>query len=654
MYHATQGEKRADELVQAGLDHIDQGITIFDRDLRLVGWNRRFLDLLGFPEDLAYAGAPFEIFIRHNAERGEYGPGDPQEQTRFRVERARRFEPHLFERPRPDGRILRVEGVPMTTGGFVTVYTDITNDKSREEVQERLIRDRTRALRLSEERLRLIADNVPAGIAQVDRDMRICFANIRFARAYGLSPTEILGLTCDDILKPETLDFSRPFFDQARRGIPADYEMTVTLPSGRVIDIRTFLRPDRPGEGTPCGFYLLSVDITRLKKATAAALQAQKMEALGQLSSGIAHDFNNLLTVIIGNLVPLCDRLGDTEETRDLARPALAAARRGANFTRRLLAVARRQALQPAAVDVEDAIGQLVKLLRPSLPENVELATRLRGGAKPAFVDPGQLEMALLNLAINARDALRDGGRIELASRHQTLGPAEAEALKLGPGDYVRVSVTDDGPGMDAATAARAFEPFFSTKADGGGSGLGLSMVYGFLRQSGGAVQLDTAPGMGTRFDLFLPALSVPAPAPAEDPGEVPPAGVAPGIALLVEDNSDVRRVIRRQLAELGYPIIEAGSAEEAEETLEAVAGIRLVVTDVAMPGAMDGRDLAARLRAACPGMAVVVMTGHSELIAAADPDMAIPFLQKPFERAALAAAIAAEHARIARLEAVS
>ncbi|WP_161556161.1 hybrid sensor histidine kinase/response regulator [Mangrovicoccus ximenensis] len=651
MYHATQGEKRADELFQAGLDHIDQGITIFDRNLRLVGWNKRFIDLLGFPEDLAYPGAPFEIFIRHNAERGEYGPGDTEDQIRSRVERARLFEPHLFERPRPDGRILRVEGVPMTTGGFVTVYTDITNEKSREEVQERLIRERTAALRLSEERLRLIADNVPAGIAQVDRDMRIRFANIRFARAYGLSPTEILGLTCDDILKSETLDFSRPFFEQARQGVPVDYEMTVTLPSGRVIEIRTFLRPDRPGDGTPCGFYLLSVDITRLKKATAAALQAQKMDALGQLSSGIAHDFNNLLTVIIGNLVPLCDRLGDTEVTRELAQPALAAARRGANFTRRLLAVARRQALQPSAVDVEDAIGQLVKLLRPSLPDNVEISTRLRGGSKPAFVDPGQLEMALLNLAINARDALKDGGRIELATRRQTLGAAEAESLKLKPGDYVRISVSDDGPGMPPETAARAFEPFFSTKTDGGGSGLGLAMVYGFVRQSEGAILLDTEQGRGTRFDIFLPAVCAPVLPQAEEEDGIVLTGEAPGLALLVEDNPEVRRVIRRQLADLGYPIIEAASAEEAEETLDAVSAIHLVVTDVAMPGAVDGRELARRLRAARPEIAVVVMTGHSEVPSTETGAAAIPFLRKPFERPALAAAIAAEANRIACLE---
>ncbi|WP_138467235.1 PAS-domain containing protein [Poseidonocella sp. HB161398] len=651
MYHATQADSSADELFQAGLDHIDQGITIFDRNLRLVGWNRRFLDLLGFPEDLAYPGAPFEIFIRHNAERGEYGPGDAGEQTRFRVERARLFEPHLFERQRPDGRILRVEGVPMTTGGFVTVYTDITNEKSREVVQEHLIRERTAALRLSEERLRLIADEVPAGIAQVGSDMRVSFANIRFARAYGLSPTEILGKSCADILKPETLSFSRPYFEQARQGIPVDYEMTVTLPSGRVIEIRTFLRPDRPGDGTPCGFYLLSVDITRLKKATAAALQAQKMDALGQLSSGIAHDFNNLLTVIIGNLVPLCDRLGDSEITRELAQPALAAARRGANFTRRLLAVARRQALQPSAVDVEDAIGQLVKLLRPSLPDNVELSTRLRGGSKPAFVDPGQLEMALLNLAINARDALKEGGRIELSTMHHRLGPAEAEPLKLRPGDYVRVSVADDGPGMPAATAARAFEPFFSTKTDGGGSGLGLAMVYGFVRQSEGAIQLDTSEGGGTRFDIFLPAALRDAPPPEGAEDEILLSGEAPGLALLVEDNPEVRRVIRRQIADLGYPIIEAASAEEAEETLDAVSDIHLVVTDVAMPGGMDGRELAARIRAARPGIAVIVMTGHSEVPSTETGAAAIPFLRKPFERPALAAAIAAEAARIACLE---
>ncbi len=634
-------------LVQAGLDHISQGITIFDRDLRLVAWNRHFIELLQFPESLAFTGAAFESFIRHNAEKGEYGPGNPQEQILRRVEDARRFVPHTFERIRPDGTIIRVVGMPLPAGGFVTLYTDVTAQKEHEAALEQRIQAHTEALRQSEARLRLIANELPAGIAHLDRDMRFLYANRRFARAYGHSPEDILGLRCAQILAPETLAASGHFFEQARRGAVVDFEIPVAFPDGRRKDVRTFLRPEQPSEGEVIGFYILSVDVTRQKQATTALLQSQKMDALGRLSSGISHDFNNLLTVIIGNLLPLRDRLQDRELREDYLDPAIAAARRGSDLTRRLLTLARRQPLDPQPIHVEDAIGDLVKILRSSIPDTIEIeiVASARGQAQPAFVDPAQFEMALLNLAVNARDAIDGSGQIRIASDHVALDPEEAETLKIASGDYVRVVVQDNGSGIPADRRERIFEPFFTSKAEGGGSGLGLSMVYGFVKQSNGAIRVDSEPGKGSRFTLLLPvAREAVVPRLPDRRPDAPLLPFAAGrIALLVDDNEEVRSVLRRQLVDLGYPLVEAGSAVEAIDLLDGIAEIGVVVSDIAMPGEMTGVELGLHVREVAPDVAVVLMTGHGGAVEAAVAGADFPVLRKPFEPADLAAAIRAE-----------
>ncbi|MBL8328191.1 MAG: PAS-domain containing protein, partial [Hyphomicrobiaceae bacterium] len=219
-------------LLQAGLDHIHQGITIFDGELKMVGWNQRFLELLDFPESLAFEGATFESFMRFNAERGEYGPGDIETQVRTRVAEAARFLPHELERVRPDGLVLQVKGSPLPGGGFVAVYTDVTEQRSRERMLEKRISEHTEALRQSEARLRLIANEVPAGIAHCDQDLRFQFVNRRFANAYGFSQFEMIGRPADDILSEETMRVSRPFFEHARRGAAVDFDMTLKLPNG--------------------------------------------------------------------------------------------------------------------------------------------------------------------------------------------------------------------------------------------------------------------------------------------------------------------------------------------------------------------------------------------------------------------------------------
>ncbi|WP_111429652.1 PAS-domain containing protein [Rhodobacteraceae bacterium DSL-40] len=638
-------QRAIDPVIQAGLDRIDQGITIFNRDLRMVAWNNKFLELLEFPPHLAHLGADFANFVRYNAERGEYGPGIPEEQVAQRVADAWRFEPHCFDRVRPDGTVIRVSGAPLPDrGGFVTLYTDVTAQKEREAALEQRAAERAAALRQSEARLKIIANAVPAGIAHLDEAMVILYANSRFAKAYGHRPEQLVGRRCSDILAEETSRIAAPYFEQARRGVAVDFEMTIMLPDGRRKDIRTFLRPEQPARRGVIGFYILSIDITRQKAANAALLQSHKMDALGRLSSGISHDFNNLLTVIIGNLVPLEERIEDPALRTEFLEPAISAARRGSSLTRRLLALARRQPLAPAPIAVEETIAGIVKLLRSSMPENVEIICSTRGQARAAWADPAQFEMALLNLAINARDAIRGAGEVRFGTEACTIGSVEAETFKIRPGRYVRVRIADTGIGMSREQRDHIFEPFYTSKGDGVGAGLGLTMVYAFVRQSNGAIRVESEPGRGSAFTILLPAADK-----AARPPELEETAPAPGstvnapqpLAMLVEDNPDVRSVLRRQLIALGHPLIEAGNAEDALTLLGHVEGIGLVLSDVGMPGGLSGIELAREIRARAPAVGIVLMTGHGGEIEQEASGGEFPLLRKPFERADLEAAIA-------------
>ncbi|WP_424932916.1 PAS-domain containing protein [Amaricoccus macauensis] len=644
---AMNGEDRLGPLIQAGLDRIDQGLSIFDSELRLLAWNRQFLDLLGFPAHLAFVGADFASFIRHNAERGEYGPGPVEALVAARVADAWKFEPHSFERVRPDGAVIHVSGAPLPDGGFVTVYTDVTAQKEREAILEERAADRAAALRQSEARLKIIANEVPAGIAHLDEDLVVLYANSRFAKAYGLKPEEMIGRFSREILAEETHRVAAPYFEQARMGSAVDFEMTISLPDGRRKDIRTFLRPEKPSRGAVIGFYILSIDITRQKAANSALMQSRKMDALGRLSSGISHDFNNLLTVISGNLLPLRDKVADEELRAEYIDPAIAAARRGSGLTKRLLTLARRQPVAPAPIDVDEAIAGIVRILRSTMPEKIEIISSSRGRARPALADPAQFEMALLNLAMNARDAIRGAGEIRFGSDVCNIGSVEAETLKIRRGRYVRVRVTDTGIGMSREQRDHIFEPFYTSKGEGVGAGLGLTMVYAFVRQSNGAIRVDSEAGRGSAFTVLLPV----APRDAPDPVRavrVAPASVAAvkprGLVLLVEDDADVRSVIRRELVALGYPVIEAGCAREALELADQVREIGIVLSDIGLPGGQSGRDLAREIRELLPAAGVLLMTGHAVADSAEAAEGGIPVLRKPIEPKDLAAALARVH----------
>ncbi len=364
--------------------------------------------------------------------------------------------------------------------------------------------------------------------------------------------------------------------------------------------------------------------------------QSQRLEAVGQLTGGVAHDFNNLLTVVLGNAELLVEQSGDDPLKHQLAQMIQAAALRGAGLTRQLLAFARKQTLAPAPVDV----GQLVRALEPMLARTLGEHVRIgvEGGATwPAMVDPGQLENALLNLCLNARDAMPGGGLLTMSVENAALAPDQAVA-DVQPGDYVLLKVSDTGHGIAPEHLSKVFEPFFTTKARGKGTGLGLAMVYGFLKQSGGHVTVESRVGAGTCVKLYLPrAASAPAvPAPPADEGTAPVGGHE--TVLVAEDEELVRRYACSELQRLGYRVLEADGAASALAFVDAGEAIDLLFTDIVMPG-MSGPELAAAMRAKRPGLPVLFTSGYNEEAFGAPNDNGPegPLLSKPYHRADLA-----------------
>ncbi|HWB50859.1 MAG TPA: ATP-binding protein [Stellaceae bacterium] len=367
---------------------------------------------------------------------------------------------------------------------------------------------------------------------------------------------------------------------------------------------------------------------------------AQKMDALGQITGGIAHDFNNLLLAINFNLESLAEEVPESATTRPLFEGARQAIDQAHNLIGHLLAFARRQPLSPTNVDINRSVLETQLMLRRAMPAGIEIATKLGRNVGLVLADRNQFETALLNLALNARDAMPDGGKLTIGTADITLDAAYA-ALRPGmaPGRHVLVAVSDTGAGMASDVAERAFEPFFTTKTGGDHSGLGLSQVYGYAKQSGGHALIDSEPGRGTTVQLFLPrfADSVPVerrtPAPNRARGET---------VLLVEDAALVRNAVAKMLADLGYRPITAATAEEAVALVDSEGRIDLLLSDLVLPGGLDGERLAILARQARPGLAVLYMSGYAERLLAvgAGADGPSGFIAKPFAKADLAAAL--------------
>jgi PAS domain S-box-containing protein len=375
-------------------------------------------------------------------------------------------------------------------------------------------------------------------------------------------------------------------------------------------------------------------------KLEAQLHQAQKMEAIGNLTGGMAHDFNNLLGVIIGNIDLLRDLRKDDAEVDELSREALQAAFRGADLTRRLLAFARQQPLRPQCVDVNELVSGITQLLSRTLGEDIEVALDLAPHLWPTVVDAAQLEASITNLATNARDAMPDGGRLMVITGNRYLdADYAAQQTEVVPGGYVMIEVSDTGVGMTREVMDRIFEPFFTTKSRDKGTGLGLSMVFGFIKQSGGHISVYSEPRIGTTFRLFLPRMTGDV-STVEESTVVPLVHGRGETVLVVEDNAALRRVVVRQLVELGYRVVAAEHAMAGLRLLEQQS-IDLLLTDLVMPGGMNGRELARRARQRWPAIKVIFTSGFSEARLIGDAADAlssrVPLLSKPYRKEELA-----------------
>ena len=639
----TQHLKAQLDLMQAALDHINQGFTVFDSDLRLVAWNSGLSDMLDMPEDIIRRGSHLEAFIRVNAERGEYGPGDIEGKIARRIERARLFEPHYFERVRPNGQIIAVSGTPLPQGGFVTIYSDVTEERQKQEKLERTVEERTRALQQSEDWLRLVTDNIPALIAYLSPGPVFRFANRRYADWFGHSVASIAGRAAVDVVGADLFAELEPHIDHAFKGNAVSYEYERKRPDGTRAYMRSTLIPDMTADGRTLGIFVLSLDATDQKQAEATLVQSQRMDAVGKLTGGLAHDFNNLLAILMGNLLSI-SRMEAPLEKADVDRklqPVLEATKRGSDLIQRLLAFSRGKAIDPQTVSLARLVCNAGSLLHGSLPASIRLETEVADPGIGACIDPTQMESALINLAFNARDAMPDGGTLQIALSEIVIEKREADELGVASGRFSRITVTDTGSGMDEETRLKVFEPFFTTKAFGTGSGLGLSMVYGFIRQSGGAVTVDSKQGRGTCLTLYLPYRRVPASGNAGG-GASQEDALKHGhgeLLLLVEDDPDVANTVTDQLQNLGYSVLRAESADDARALALDLPELKAVLSDIIMPGQMNGLVLAREIRRQRKDLGIALMSGYADWsdLAGNEQDCQFPVLAKPFTDAQLA-----------------
>jgi PAS domain S-box-containing protein len=585
--------------------------------------------------------------MRYNAERGEYGPGDVEQLVAERVALAKQFVPHSFERMRPDGRIFEIRGNPIPGIGFVTVYKDVTErrraeaalEDSRLQLEAR-VRERTAELQASEEWIRLVADAVPVLIGYVDAGRRYRFANKRYQEWFGLAPEAIVGRPVSEVLGSVLDAEVERHIEAALAGREVEHELSLAAPDGRRVEALVTYRPHFGARGEVLGYFILGQDVTERKQAEAILRQGQKMQAVGQLSGGLAHDFNNLLTIIVGNLALARERSGRGRKVRALINPALDAARRGAALVRRLLAFARQQPIDPKIYNAKQLIAGMEELLQRTLGSSIEIGMRLSGRPCLIRTDPNELENAVLNLAINSRDAMPEGGKLEISVETLALDPA-ASAIPpdLAPGEYVIVAVADTGSGMPQEVAERAFEPFFTTKQFGRGSGLGLSMVYGFARRSGGKVEIESETGKGTIVRMYLPRFTqeTAAEARSQRPGARAPKGRER--VLVVEDEPPVRELTAKLLRGLGYQVLDAEDGKSGLELLARSGAVDLLLTDVELRSGMSGIELAHTARRRLPALKVLLMSGYPDkaLEQAGAGEGRYELIAKPFEKTELA-----------------
>jgi PAS domain S-box-containing protein len=502
--------------------------------------------------------------------------------------------------------------------------------------------------------LQAVIEATPDAIFVKDLEGRYVLVNGAAARFLGRPPAEIVGKKDFELYPEET----------ARRFVADDQTV---LASGRAesfegvatsaLGTQAYLVTKgvyRDREGRILGIYGISHDITELRKANesleqtrAALFRSQKMEAVGQLTGGIAHDFNNLLMIVQGNMELLRMRLPDDPYVHELFDEVVRATRHGQDLTSDLLAFSRRRQLNPQPVDVNQLVEGVARLLGRTLGATIRMSTTTGRDAGVALVDPAALEAAILNIALNARDAMPEGGALRIRTSSAVISQSPRTDDDLGRGSYAMIAVQDTGVGMLPEVVGRVFEPFFTTKTAGGGSGLGLSMVYGFVKQSGGNVTIASEPGHGTTVIMFLPHTKNQPAHVDTGTSHLDTQGAARSI-LVVEDEASVRNTIRRQLESLGHRVRVAETADEALRIIEGPEAPDLVVSDVVLGTGMNGVDFGESARRIRPGLRLVFISGYTAVPEALRRIAAMksPLLQKPSTLSQLERAVTDAFAR--------
>ncbi|MDB5577877.1 MAG: hybrid sensor histidine kinase/response regulator, partial [Bradyrhizobium sp.] len=613
-----------ERLFSAVVESSKDAIIAKTLDGMITGWNPAAERLFGYTAAEAI-GNHIDIIVppdRHAEVRGIIG----------RIASGEAIENHETLRRHKDGSdvhvTLSISPIRSQAGqiiGVSKIAHDIGESKRTREALQQEIEERRRIFETSQD-LILVTDTKGTFVQVSPSSITIL----------GRQPEEMIGRSAVEFIHPDDLDSTREEMRTARRGRHMrNFETRYLHKDGHAVVLTWMGAWSEPVRR----HFFVGRDLTEKQAADAQFRQAQKMEAVGQLTGGVAHDFNNILTVITGTIGILAEAVAHDPQLVAITNMIDEAAERGADLTRHLLAFARKQPLQPREVDVNALVLETAKLLRPTLGEQIEIAPLLAADTWMALVDPSQLTTAILNLALNARDAMPYGGKLTLESKSVYLDENYASMhSEVTPGNYVMVAVSDSGAGISAANLEKVFDPFFTTKEVGKGTGLGLSMVFGFVKQSGGHIKIYSEEGHGTSVKLYLPRATGLDHVTAEQP---PSPTIEGGheVVLVVEDDALVRKYVITQVGSLGYTTLEAANAAQALVIIDSTAGIDLLFTDVIMPGSMNGRQLADEVLKRRPALKTLFTSGYTEnaIVHHGRLDSGVLLLAKPYRKFDLA-----------------
>jgi len=617
-------------------DSLKEGIILIDKGSRLIQVNQAAARILGLPDEVSTVKSVTDVVHSYTLD----GVRIPLDQLpgaralRGQFEQNRELEVRSLHTGK--STIVEIGTAPIADFAgapiqIIITYRDVTERRRTEEASARLV---------------AIVESSQDAIIGKDLNGIVTSWNKGAEKIFGYTAEEMIGKQIQ-LLLPQGCEHEEDgILERLRQGETIEQlETARQRKDGQLIQVSLMISPIRDGNGKIIGASKIARDITEKRLLERQLRQSQKMEAIGQLTGGIAHDFNNLLAIVIGNLGLLEKALAGNEEALGRLRPVQRAATRGAELTRRLLALASKEDLRPASVRLDEAIQETIELASRALGPEINLLTFFDRSVPAVHADAAGLQSALLNLAVNARDAMPKGGTLtfstQLSDLDESYPPVRAGDVKAGT--YACVSITDTGHGMSRETLDRALEPFFTTKPRDKGTGLGLPMVYGFARQSGGAVRLYSEPGFGTSVSLYLPLATEPAhPAAVAEP-QPEPAAVRPGsTVLVVDDEPELLVLAQAYLTDMGYTALCAGNGASALKLIARHKEIDLMITDIVMPGGMNGVELAKKARRINPGLQVIYSSGFpaDALAERSGTNVDGPTLRKPYMRSDFAAIV--------------